>query len=81
MNEHTAISDYQKLNYDLAKLIGKLAHIKDRVSYINTAMNWDGLFEVDFSAALEKLASVQSSMTIYAYEDEFGDLHNDKDND
>ena len=34
-------------------------------------MDWDGLFEIDFSTALEKLASVQAAMVTYSYEDDY----------
>ena len=58
MKQEEAIEDFKKLTYDLAKTISKLIFIKERTDYIVNAMDWDGLFEIDFSTALEKLASV-----------------------
>ena len=71
MKQEKAIEDFKKLTYDLAKTISKLAFIKERTDYIVNAMDWDGLFEIDFSTALEKLASVQAAMVTYSYEDEY----------
>ena len=34
-------------------------------------MGWDGMFECDFSEALEKLANVQAAMIMYSMEDKF----------
>ena len=78
MKQEKAIEDFKKLTYDLAKTISKLAFIKERTDYIVNEMDWDGLFEIDFSAALEKLASVQAAMVTYSYED---DYHEDDLND
>ena len=78
MKQEKAIEDFKKLTYDLAKTISKLAFIKERTDYIVNAMEWDGLFEIDFSTALEKLASVQAAMVTYSYED---DYHEDDLND
>ena len=78
MKQEKAIEDFKKLTYDLAKTISKLAFIKERTDYIVNAMDWDGLFEIDFSTALEKLASVQAAMVTYSYED---DYHEDDLND
>ena len=71
MKQEKAIEDFKKLTYDLAKTISKLAFIKERTDYIVNAMDWDGLFEIDFSTALEKLASVQAAMVTYSYEDDY----------
>ena len=78
MKQEKAIEDFKKLTYDLAKTISKLAFIKERTDYIVNTMDWDGLFEIDFSTALEKLASVQAAMVTYSYED---DYHEDDLND
>ena len=78
MKQEKAIEDFKKLTYDLAKAISKLAFIKERTDYIVNIMDWDGLFEIDFSTALEKLASVQAAMVTYSYED---DYHEDDLND
>ena len=78
MKQEEAIEDFKKLTYDLAKTISKLIFIKERTDYIVNAMDWDGLFEIDFSTALEKLASVQAAMVTYSYED---DYHEDDLND
>lgn len=78
MKQEKAIEDFKKLTYDLAKTISKLAFIKERTDYIVNAMDWDGLFEIDFSTALEKLANVQAAMVTYSYED---DYHEDDLND
>lgn len=71
MKQEKAIEEFKKLTYDLAKTISKLAFIKERTDYIVNAMDWDGLFEIDFSTALEKLASVQAAMVTYSYEDDY----------
>ena len=71
MKQEKAIEDFKKLTYDLAKTISKLAFIKERTDYIVNAMDWDGMFEIDFSTALEKLASVQAAMVTYSYEDDY----------
>lgn len=71
MTKEKAIDDYRKLTYDLAKTIGKLKFIKDRVSFINQEMEWDGMFEISFAEALEKLAVVQADMVVYSFEDKF----------
>ena len=71
MKQEEAIEDFKKLTYDLAKTISKLIFIKERTDYIVNAMDWDGLFEIDFSTALEKLASVQAAMVTYSYEDDY----------
>ena len=71
MKQEEAIEDFKKLTYDLAKTISKLIFIKERKDYIVNAMDWDGLFEIDFSTALEKLASVQAAMVTYSYEDDY----------
>ena len=41
------------------------------MNYINTEMEWDGLFEVNFDTALRELAEVESAAIIYTLEDEF----------
>lgn len=71
MKKVDAIKDYEKLTYDLAKSVAKISDIYNRVKYINSCMNWDGMFECDFGEALEKLANVQSAMITYAMEDKF----------
>ena len=71
LTDERAIEDYRKLTYDLAKLIGKLKYIKERVEYINREKEWDGMFEISFSNALENLADVQAAMVIYSYEDQY----------
>lgn len=73
MNTKEAVKDYRLLTYDLAKIIGRLKLIKDRVEYINQKMEWDGMFEISFSSAMENLADVQAAMTVYAWEDEYRD--------
>ena len=71
MNKKDAIRDYEKLTYDLAKSVTKISDIYGRIKFINGQMGWDGMFECDFSEALEKLAAVQASMITYAMEDKF----------
>lgn len=71
MNKKDAIKDYEKLTYDLAKSVSKISYIYERIKFINSQMNWDGMFECDFSEALEKLANVQASMITYSMEEKF----------
>ena len=71
MNKKDAIKDYEKLTYDLAKSVSKISYIHERIKFINSQMNWDGMFECDFSEALEKLANVQASMITYSMEEKF----------
>ena len=71
MNKKDAIRDYEKLTYDLAKSVNKISDIYDRIKFINNQMGWDGMFECDFSEALEKLAIVQAAMITYSNEDKF----------
>ena len=71
MNKRDAIRDYEKLTYNLAKSISKISDIYDRIKFINDQMGWDGMFECDFSEALEKLANVQAAMIICSMEDKF----------
>lgn len=71
MNKKDAIKDYEKLTYDLAKYVSKISDIYDRIKFINNQMDWDGMFECDFSEALEKLANVQAAMIISSMEDKF----------
>lgn len=71
MNNKDAIKDYEKLTYDLAKSVSKISYIYERIKFINSQMNWDGMFECDFSEALEKLANVQASMITYSMEEKF----------
>ena len=71
MNKKDAIKDYEKLTYDLAKSVSKISYIYDRIKFINDQMGWDGMFECDFSEALEKLANVQAAMIMCSMEDKF----------
>lgn len=71
MKKQEAINNYEKMTYDLAKSVAKISDIYQKVKYINEQMNWDGMFEVDFGEALEKLANVQSAMITYSMEDKF----------
>ena len=71
MNTEDAIEDYRKLTCKLAKAVSQLSYIRDRMNYINTEMEWDGLFEVNFDTALRELAEVESAAIIYTLEDEF----------
>ena len=71
MNKKDAIKDYEKLTYGLAKSVSKISDIYDRIKFINGQMGWDGMFECDFSEALEKLANVQAAMIISSMEDKF----------
>ena len=71
MNKKDAMRDYEKLTYNLAKSVSKISDIYDRIKFINDQMGWDGMFECDFSEALEKLASVQAAMVTYSMEDKF----------
>ena len=71
MNKKDAIKDYEKLTYDLSKSVSKISDIYDRIKFINNQMDWDGMFECDFSEALEKLANVQAAMIICSMEDKF----------
>ena len=71
MNKKDAIRDYEKLTYNLAKSVSKISDIYDRIKFINDQMGWDGMFECDFSEALEKLAIVQAAMITYSNEDKF----------
>lgn len=70
MTTDEAIDEYKKLTYDLAKVVDKLTLIKSRMQRINTIMEWDGMFECDFSEAIEKLASVEAAAIEYCFEDE-----------
>jgi len=58
MTKEEAIETYEELTYDLAKAVGKISDIKERMSYVNDQMGWDGMFELDFENALAKLADV-----------------------
>lgn len=81
MNTNDAIEQYRELTYKLAKAVSQLSYIRDRMNYINTQMEWDGLFEVNFDTALRELAEVESAAIIYTLEDEFAcdeDSINDK---
>ena len=71
MNKKDAIKDYEKLTYELAKSVSKISYVYSRIKFINEQMGWDGLFECDFSEALEKLANVQAAMIICSMEDKF----------
>ena len=71
MNKNVAIEKYEKLTYDLAKSVSKISDIYDRIKFINGQIGWDGMFECDFSEALEKLANVQAAMIICSMEDKF----------
>ena len=71
MNKKDAMRDYEKLTYNLAKSVSKISDIYDRIKFINDQMGWDGMFECDFSEALEKLANVQAAMIICSMEDKF----------
>ena len=71
MNKKDAITDYEKLTYDLAKSVSKISDIYGQIKFINNQMDWDGMFECDFGEALEKLASVQAAMVTYSMEDKF----------
>ncbi len=71
MNKKDAITDYEKLTYDLAKLVSKISDIYGRIKFINDQMGWDTLIECDFAEALEKLAIVQASMITYSMEDKY----------
>ena len=71
MNKKDAITDYEKLTYDLAKSVSKISDIYGRIKFINDQMGWDTLMECDFAEALEKLAIVQASMIIYSMEDKY----------
>ena len=71
MNKKDAITDYEKLTYDLAKSIAKISDIYGRIKFINDQMGWDTLIECDFAEALEKLAIVQASMITYSMEDKY----------
>ena len=52
MKSEEAIAKYEKLTYDLAKLVSKMSDIYEQVKYINREMGWDGMFECDFGEAL-----------------------------
>ena len=71
MKSEEAIAKYEKLTYDLAKLVSKMSDIYEQVKYINREIGWDGMFECDFGEALEKLANVESAMITYSMEDKF----------
>ena len=71
MNKNDAIKKYEKLTYDLAKLVSKISDIYGRIKFINDQMGWDTLIECDFAEALEKLAIVQASMITYSMEDKY----------
>ena len=71
MNKNVAIEKYEKLTYDLAKSVSKISDIYDRIKFINNQLGWAGMFECDFSEALEKLANVQAAMIMYSMEDKF----------
>ena len=71
MNKKDAITDYEKLTYNLAKSVSKISDIYDRIKFINDQMGWDTLMECDFAEALEKLAIVQASMITYSMEDKY----------
>ena len=71
MNKKDAITDYEKLTYDLARSVSKITDIYSQIKFINDQMGWDTLIECDFAEALEKLAIVQASMITYSMEDKY----------
>ena len=71
MNKKDAITDYEKLTYDLAKSVSKISDIYGRIKFINDQMGWDTLIECYFAEVLEKLAIVQASMITYSMEDKY----------
>lgn len=71
MTNEEAIEKYEKLTYDLSKLVSKMSYIYEQVKYVNSEMKWDGMFECDFETALAKLANVESAMIAYSMEDKF----------
>lgn len=71
MTNEEAIEKYEKLTYDLAKLVSRMSDIYEQVKYVNSEMKWDGMFECDFETALAKLANVESAMITYSMEDKF----------
>ena len=50
--ENKAIRDYRKMSYDLAKIIGRLSDIYDRMQFIDQQCGWNGMHEIDFEKAL-----------------------------
>lgn len=56
--ENQAICDYRKMSYDLAKIIGRLSDIYDRMQFIDQLHGWDGMHEIDFEKALMFLGRV-----------------------
>lgn len=73
MKESEAIRVYEENAYDIAKCVRTLNDIKDRLAYVNEQMNWDGMFMMDFSEAIEKLAVVLGSAVEYTLEGKFRD--------
>lgn len=71
MDKDEAIERYRRLTYKLAKAVGTLAEIREQMTYVNSQMEWDGMFELNFDTALKELAVVQSAAVVYMLEDEF----------
>ncbi len=69
--ESKAICDYRKMSYDLAKIIGRLSDIYDRMQFIDQQRGWDGMHEIDFEKALALLGRVQAATVIYSLEQEY----------
>ena len=73
MTQKEALQEYEELTYDLAKVVGKLDSIRQRMKYINAKMSYDGMFELDFDNAMVSLANVQAAAICYTLEEKYRD--------
>ena len=71
MTEKEATERYEKLTYDLAKHLASLHVIYDQAKYINSEMEWDGMFECDFEDGLSKLGNALAGCVTYTFEPKF----------
>lgn len=78
MTEEEAIEKYEKITYDLSKHLACLHVLYDRVKYINSEMEWDGMFECDFEDALSKLGNTLAACVAYTLESKY-ENHEKKD--
>lgn len=78
MTEKEATETYEKLTYDLSKHLACLHVLYERAKYVNSEMEWDGMFECDFEDALSKLGNVLAACVTYTFESKY-ENHEKKD--
>jgi len=71
MTQKEAVSEYERLTYDLSKHMSCINDIYSRCHHINEEMGWDGMFEIDFEDALRKLGNVLAACVCYTLEDKY----------